>query len=566
MLRNRRIGSKLILSFILVAVISTIGGVLGFIEMTGMNASYSSALTNYGFSQGDIGKFNAEFATSRSNTKDSLIYTDEKNLQATQQSVDESNVKLEQYLSTIKKSMINAKEMGYYNTIEDEFEKYVKVETEVIALGKQNKKTEAQALLENEAAPHSDKVKAAVNDLINEKTTTGDQLSASLSLQGNVAKIIIIAVIFLSLAISLIIARIISKNISKPAGEMANAAKRLADGDLSVEINIDSADEIGQLGAAFKDTIQSLKAYITDLSANLAKLAQGNLCIKKSVEYKGDFIELEKSMQGIAVSLNEALSQIDQTSGQVSSGSQQLSDGAQTLAQGTAEQASSIEELSSTITEISDHIKKNAENAAKANEDVTTVCTEIETSNQHMKQMVDAMSQISESSGEIGKIVKTIEDIAFQTNILALNAAVEAARAGEAGKGFAVVADEVRNLASKSAEAAKSTTLLIEHSKEQVESGTRVADETAKSLIEVMKSANRVSSRIEQISKASNQQSGAIGQVTTGINQVSSVIQTNSATAEESAAASEELSGQAKLLKDLVDKFQLNDELTMASC
>jgi len=253
---------------------------------------------------------------------------------------------------------------------------------------------------------------------------------------------------------------------------------------------------------------------------------------------------------------------MSQSSEQVSSGSEQVSNGAQALAQGATEQASSIEELSATITEIASNVKLNATSAADASIKVNHVSSELDVSNQNMQDMIAAMSKISDSSSQIGKIIKAIEDIAFQTNILALNAAVEAARAGAAGKGFAVVADEVRNLASKSAEAANNTTALIENSIKEVENGTKIADQTATALKKVVLEATAVSNTVTLISQASNEQANSINQITLGVDQISSVVQTNSATAEESAAASEELSGQAQILKSLVGKFKLKNQAT----
>lgn len=333
------------------------------------------------------------------------------------------------------------------------------------------------------------------------------------------------------------------------------------EGGLSVQVHADdSKNEIAQLGAAFAESNASIRAYINDIKEMLGNMAQGDLNIVSKLDYKGDFVELENSVRGIVLSFDKALTQINQASEQVSSGSEQVSSGAQALAQGATEQASSIEQLSATINEISANVKDNAANAADAGIKVNKVSSELEASNKHMQEMISAMSNISDSSNKIGNIIKTIEDIAFQTNILALNAAVEAARAGEAGKGFAVVADEVRNLASKSADAAKDTTALIQNSITEVENGTKIADITANDLLQVVEHAEAVAAAVDHISQTSNQQATSIDQVTLGVEQISAVVQTNSATAEESAAASEELSGQAQIMKELVGKFKLKNQ------
>ncbi|MEG2053959.1 MAG: methyl-accepting chemotaxis protein, partial [Oscillospiraceae bacterium] len=269
--------------------------------------------------------------------------------------------------------------------------------------------------------------------------------------------------------------------------------------------------------------------------------------------------ELENSMVKIIVSLSDTLNNIHIASDQVSGGADQVSGGAQALSQGATEQASSIEELSATVAEISSQVKANAENAKSASGLSDEAGAEVEQGNQHMQKMIAAMGDISDTSSQIGKIIKTIDDIAFQTNILALNAAVEAARAGAAGKGFAVVADEVRNLAGKSAEAAKNTTALIESSITAVANGTKIADDTAKSLFIIVDKVREVTDKINEIATASAEQASAVVQVTQGLDQISAVVQTNSATSEESAAASEELSGQAQMLNDMVSKFKLKD-------
>jgi methyl-accepting chemotaxis protein len=557
--KNMKIRKKLIVTFLIVAIISSIAGVCGLFVMRSMNSNYSNALTGYGFAQGHIGLFNTEFNRSTAIIRNIIFSEVPDEIDSYSTQLTQSNTIIDSYFATMNKEMIGNKERGYYNDIKSNLVKYKEVNDQVVAFAKQNKDTEAESLLKSEGDPISEKIQASTNTLISEKTIEGNRIANTLTIQGNVVSIMILAIILISLLTSLIIALRISRGISKPVGELARAAQRMAEGDLNIEINVNSKDEIGSLGAAFRETISTLKAYITDITASLAKISKGDLTVNTTEDFKGDFVELRDSIDYIVTSLNDTVSKIHQSSEQVSSGSRQVSNGAQALAQGATEQASSVEELSATITEISAQVRDNAEHAAHASLTVNQVRSEIEISNKYMGDMIAAMSKISDSSSQIGNIIKTIEDIAFQTNVLALNAAVEAARAGSAGKGFAVVADEVRNLASKSAQAAKNTTALIENSIGQVDNGTKIADETAKSLLRVVDSTQTVSDTIEKISKASNQQSDAIRQVTLGVDQISNVVQTNSATAEESAAASEELSGQAQTLKELVKLFQLKD-------
>jgi len=365
----------------------------------------------------------------------------------------------------------------------------------------------------------------------------------------------------LCIVIGVLLTIIVSKSIVNPISIVCQRLELLAEGDLHTDtVEVNAIDETGILASSLNKTVTSLRGYITDITETLHEVSIGNMLVKVSGDFHGDFAPIKESLSTITESLDEVLSDIDRAAEQVSSSSEQVSGSAQALAQGATEQASSVEELAATIAEISSNVKNNADNATEADKNVNDVRSEIEVSNRHMQDMVVAMSKIDKSSNEIGKIIKTIEDIAFQTNILALNAAVEAARAGSAGKGFAVVADEVRNLASKSAEAAKNTTVLIENSIQQVENGSRILDETAKSLLKVVENTKVVANTVNQISEASTQQADAISQVTMGVDQIACVVQTNSATAEESAASSEELSGQAQIMKSLVSKFKLKKD------
>lgn len=557
-----KIGKKLILTFLLVAVISSISGIVGFFVMKSLNQGYENALVNYGFSQGTIGQFNTEFNASRATLREIVSQTDASKMQESKKELDASNEKISQYLAGIEPDIVSSQEQSCYTAIKDSYMKFVSVENQIVELALKSDSTGAYQLLTSQETPLSDQIRSSADALLSLKTSAGDQAERQLTLQETTAGIIIFSVIAASLLLSLLIAFSISRSISKPVKQIVEAAEKMAEGDLSVKVDFRSKNEIGLLAEAFSKTVSAIDTYIQDISTQLAKVEKGDLTVKGAVEYKGDFIKLKNSLRGIIDAVNDTLIQINQSAEQVASGSDQVASGAQALAQGATEQASSTEELSASINEIAEKVRQNAENIDTGMSHIDQVGNDIQHSNVQMQKMLSAMDSIQSSSNEIGKIIKVIDDIAFQTNILALNAAVEAARAGEAGKGFAVVAEEVRNLASKSADAAKRTTSLIENSISSVKEGSAIANETAKSLENVAEKAILVTEAMKKIDVASNEQANAVTQVTQGIEQISSVVQTNSATAEESAAASEELSGQAKVLQSLTGRFQFKKKLS----
>ena len=373
--------------------------------------------------------------------------------------------------------------------------------------------------------------------------------------------IIILSVIIIILSGGAVI--LLSNSIVRPIVKVNVAAEKIAKGDFDVELNVDLKDEVGNLAKTFKITVDRLlnyQAYIDEISAALMDLSKGDLQTELKKEYVGQFEKLKVNMVNFQNNLNNTLVQISQTSAQVECGANQSAIGAQSLSQGVTQQASAIDELSAAIDDVTKIIKENAENAQSALNKADYAQNEIVASNDEMNEMVSAMDLISKKSSEISNIIKTIDDIAFQTNILALNAAVEAARAGAAGKGFGVVADEVRNLASKSAAAAKNTAVLIEETIAAVNNGTSIASKTAESLVKSANITKDAVDLINQIADASKEQATTIIQINQGIDQISSVVQTNAATAEQSAAASEELSSQATILQSLISKFKLKNE------
>ncbi len=348
-----------------------------------------------------------------------------------------------------------------------------------------------------------------------------------------------------------------SGNIVKPIRTMLKAVDRVYEGDLSIEFDISRRDEVGLMSEKLNGMVATYRTIIEDISTVLEALAHQDLTVSTQADYPGDFKKLKTSLATIVNVLNETFSQFSEASSQVKAGAEQVSSGAQALAQGASEQASTIEELSATMESVSTQINATAQDANNSDVKMEHVETELKECNTKMQEMVAAMKEINDTSSEISAIIKTIEDIAFQTNILALNAAVEAARAGENGKGFVVVADEVRNLAGKSADAAQNTTLLIQRSIGAVQKGSSLADETASSLDKTVTLADDVSELMKRISSSSGEQAASVNQINEGIEQVSSVVQNNSATSEESAAASEELLAQADSLQNRVNSFHL---------
>lgn len=360
---------------------------------------------------------------------------------------------------------------------------------------------------------------------------------------------------------SIILAFRISNQITKPIISITRRIALLAQGDLGSEIpEVTVKDEVYVLANATRDLIYNMREVIKDMSSVMGEMAHNNLNVESRAQYVGDFKAIQYAMNRIINAFNQTVAQMHQAANEVAGGSGQVASGASTLSQASAMQASSMEELTAIVTSMTTQVRSNAEHTSKVSAVSGISRNKLQESNQQMGLMVNAMEEISQATAQIRKIIKTIDDIAFQTNILALNAAVEAARAGEAGKGFAVVADEVRNLAGKSAKAAETTTTLIANTIDAVEKGRKIADHTAQDLDEVISQFQSTASLIDRITMATKEQSEAITQVMQGVDHMNSIIQTNSATAQESAAASEELSSQADLMQGLVEQFKLRDE------
>ena len=443
-------------------------------------------------------------------------------------------------------SMLNA--LADYNEDIDNF---------LAAMTRRNVLIEDGKAIGDEAITVIDKLLLAV-----EKSASGvadDMISSAVSALRIVA-VVVVVVLFISVFLAFYISGLISKPLvvltefMKKAGSTGDVTLRPEDVEIIGKLS-QIRDEIGQTVGA----TAAFVSHVNNISEQLNTIAEGNL--DTDVELLSEADVMANALKHTVDNLNNLFGEINQASAQVSVGSKQIADGSQSLAQGSTQQAASVEQLSASISEIANKTKTNAEMAGKAAALATTIKDNAEKGSRQMEEMMGAVMEINQAGQSISKVIKVIDDIAFQTNILALNAAVEAARAGQHGKGFAVVAEEVRNLAAKSAEAAKDTSGLIANSIEKAELGSRIAEETSESLAEIVTGINESDRIISEIARSSEEQSNDIAQINTGIDQVAQVVQQNSATAEESAAASQEMSSQSSMLEELISQFRLKENI-----
>lgn len=563
-MKNLKIGKKLLITFGSIVVLFLITLVIALFSLNNTGSNFEDFYTN---------GYPVSLKTSDMR----------RSVQASMKAIGLSMItedpqKFQEYVSEIEKEMdsvytgfefLGANFRGDASMLEEASSYLTEmkdIRAQIMDLASQNRNSEAAGIFFDQYEPLLKQFQASMTKMDGVTTDLADQNFQSSDKAQTATFILLIFISIVTLVATILLATYITRSLTRPISEIEEAAAKMAAGSLDVTVSYQSKDELGNLSDKIRYLADTLKDIISDEAYLLKEMANGNFDIKTRIDekYIGDFRAIILSLREINRGLSETLGQINQSADQVASGSEQVSSGSQALSQGATEQASSVEELAATITEISGHVEKNAENAYQASKQARETAEELENGKKQMDSMTEAMNRIDDSSAQIGKIIKTIEDIAFQTNILALNAAVEAARAGAAGKGFAVVADEVRSLANKSQEASKNTAALIASTIKAVQDGTSIAGETASSLDRIVVSSEKSAALVHEISKASQEQAASITQITQGIDQISSVVQTNSATAEESAAASEELSSQAQMLKNLVSRFRLRDSGTVS--
>lgn len=517
---NMKLGKKLIVSFVLVALLAGIVGVIGINSLNSVEKKYSELYKDFGIAVGDLGRTGMDFHNMRAIIRDIILTKDQKAQEASSAKIKALNSEISESLAEFEKTLRTDEARKEFTNLQDSMQKYNTIGDKVIEMAMAGQNDAALALLNEEAIPQAQKTNQLINDLFETKEKVGSQRAAEYSDYAQTTILTMVAVIAVAMVAAILLGLFISRIISNPVRKMVDAANQIANGDLNVVIDVNTKDEIGLLGSAFRQ--------MTD-------------------------------------NLNEVMGNIQAASEQVAAGSKQVSESSMSLSQGATEQASSVEQLTASLEEISSQTKLNADNATQANTFAEDAMANAAQGNDRMKEMLKAMAEINDASGNISKIIKVIDEIAFQTNILALNAAVEAARAGQHGKGFAVVAEEVRNLAARSANAAKETTDMIEGSIKKVEGGTRIANDTATALGKIVDGVAKVANLVSGIAVASNEQAMGVAQINQGIMQVSQVVQTNSATSEESAAASEELSSQAVMMQEQVGRFKLRKAVRSAS-
>ena len=563
MFENLKIRQRLKKAFAIIVVISSIAGVLGALAMIVTMNRYQHALTNYGFSQGDIGKAMTVFTDVRSATRGIIGYNDPDLVDGLITTHDEKKQAFLEYWEVVGETVVSSKEKELYDQVNEQIQQYWELDQQAINTGKvdmEEKRMQAQELMQNQVAPLYNEIYDTMRELMNENVREGDSLSSILNIMGFIFLLIIVGVIVLAIIIATRMEHAISQGIAAPLDALAKRLETFAQGNLSDPFpTLNSKDEIADMIHSANEMAEKLSFVIADTGEVMSQMANGNYNItsKNPDMYQGDFEQLFLSIRNMKTQMVQTLRSIEESSRQVSAGAANLADASQNLAEGATEQAGAVEELQATITNITSNIEQAAEQAQESYEQARKYANEADNSRAEMKAMVDAMARISDTSNKIGNIISEIEDIASQTNLLSLNASIEAARAGEAGRGFAVVADQIGKLAADSAKSAVNTRDLIDKTLVEIEKGNTITRTTADAFNQIIADMESFAEIAENTMEKANSQAESLEQIGKGIEQLSGVVQGNAASSEENTAISINLAEGAAKMHDRVNIFKL---------
>lgn len=559
------IRAKLTRGFLKVATIGCVALVISVIALFIITKQYASALNNYGFAQGDIGKMMVVFSESRSSLRAAVGYNDEQNIADVVETYEEKKQKCDDYYKSIAKYMVTKEGKDAYKKVQDSLDAYWEQSDTVIKEGAVLDEQQSKSAQEKESTqlmPLYDDAYSAMANLMDINVKKGNALEKQLELFTIILVVVFVICIAAVFYLSLKIGRRTADEFAKPMKELGDRLKTFTEGDLDSPFpEYDVDDEIAEMIQDTKEMAESLNIIITDAGEIMTEMAKGDYTVSSKVQdrYVGKFSNLIEAMRTMKYQMNDALHHVLEASNQVTAGADNLSESAQDLAEGATDQAGTVEELQATITTITEDVERTAHDLNKSYQNAKKYAEEADHSRVEMESLMEAMNRINGTSKKIEQIISDIEDIASQTNLLSLNAAIEAARAGEAGKGFAVVAEQIRNLAEQSAQSAVGTRELIEGSLKEIEEGNNAAERATVAMGTVVDGIKEIADSAKVLSENSGKQAEAMEEADRAVTQISEVVQTNSAASEECSATSEELSAQAESLNQLVGHFKLSD-------
>lgn len=562
-LNRYRIKERLLRGIVIASGVPALVAAIVLVVLIVIAKIYAGALQDYGFAQGDVGKAMTYFAETRSTLRGCIGYEEEGAVEEMKAAHSESIENFTQSFEALEKFMVSDANKAVYNDISSKLPKYWELDNQILEAGS-NSDAElsraAQDMAMNDLMPLYEDINDQLISIMDIKVERGNSVSSTMTVVSTVLVIVIAVVIIIAIATSIRLGNYIALNISIPLVRLKERLAEFAGGDLTSPFpEVEADDEVADIISSANDMAGTLNFIIYDMDYILGQMADSNYAVrsKDGSKYTGEFRQIFDSLKQLRDTMIETIRYIEESSVQVSSGSGNLAESSQSLAEGATEQAGAVEELQATIATISDASKSAAASAEEAYQQSQKYADVANRSSDDMREMLEAMGRINETSQKIGNIISEIESIASQTNLLSLNASIEAARAGEAGRGFAVVADQIRQLADQSSKSAVDTRTLIESAMQEIENGNKVADRAVASIETVVDGIRKVADSSKELSTISSNQAATMQEAEAGVNQISDVVQTNAAVAEQSSATSQQLSAQAAALDGLIAKFNL---------